>query len=47
LLTDRGHSCIVVAPSLVPMKSSDRVRTDRRDAVMLAKLHRARELTAV
>ena len=41
LLTSRGHSCIVVAPSLIPMKSGDRVKTDRRDAVMLAKLHRA------
>jgi len=47
LLTSRGHDCIVVAPSLIPMKSGDRVKTDRRDAVMLAKLHRAGELTAV
>src|SRR5690242_18378640 len=47
LLTGRGHSCIVVAPSLIPMRSGDRVKTDRRDAVMLAKLHRAGELTAV
>ena len=47
LLSRRGHSCIVVAPSLIPMKSGDRVKTDRRDAVMLAKLHRAGELTAV
>jgi transposase len=36
-----------VAPSLIPMKSGDRVKTDRRDAVMLAKLHRAGELTAI
>jgi transposase len=47
LLTGRGHSCSVVAPSLIPMKSGDRVKTDRRDAVMLAKLHRAGELTAI
>ena len=47
LLTSRGHSCVVVAPSLIPMKSGDRVKTDRRDAVMLAKLHRAGELTAI
>ena len=47
LLTSRGHDCIVVAPSLIPMKSGDRVKTDRRDAMMLAKLHRAGELTAV
>jgi transposase len=37
----------VVAPSLIPMRSGDRVKTDRRDAVMLAKLHRAGELTAI
>ena len=42
LLTGCGHSCIVVAPSLIPMKSGDRVKTDRRDAMMLAKLHRGR-----
>ncbi len=42
-----GHECVVVAPSLIPMKPGDRVKTDRRDAVMLAKLHRAGELTAV
>jgi transposase len=46
-LTGLGHECIVVAPSLIPMKAGDRVKTDRRDAVMLAKLHRAGELTAV
>ena len=37
----------MVAPSLIPVKKGDRVKTDRRDAVMLAKLHRAGELTAV
>jgi len=42
-----GHECVVVAPSIIPMKAGDRVKTDRRDAVMLAKLHRAGELTAV
>lgn len=42
-----GQECVVVAPSLIPMKPGDRVKTDRRDAVMLAKLHRAGELTAV
>ena len=47
MLTGRGHRCIVGAPSLIPMKSGDRVKTDRRDAVMLAKLHRAGELTAI
>ena len=46
-LVAMGHDCIVVAPSLIPVKAGDRVKTDRRDAVMLAKLHRAGELTAV
>ena len=46
LLTGYGHECVVVAPSLIPMKAGDRVKTDRRDALMLAKLHRAGELTA-
>lgn len=40
-----GHDCIMVAPSLIPMKAGDRVKADRRDAVMLAKLYRAGELT--
>ena len=47
LLTGFGHDCVVVAPSLIPMKAGDRVKTDRRDAMMLAKLHRAGELTPV
>lgn len=46
-LTELGHDCMVVAPSLIPVKAGDRVKTDRRDATMLAKLHRAGELTAV
>ncbi|TGD41193.1 IS110 family transposase, partial [Pseudotabrizicola sediminis] len=46
-LVEMVHDCIVVAPSLIPVKAGDRVKTDRRDAVMLAKLHRAGELTAV
>ncbi len=36
-----GHTCIVAAPSRIPRPAGDRVKTDRRDAVMLAKLHRA------
>jgi len=47
LLTGHGHDCIVVAPSLIPIKAGDRVKTDRRDALMLAKLHRAGELTPI
>jgi len=42
-----GHQCIVVAPSLIPKRAGDRVKTDRRDAAGLARLHRAGELTAV
>ena len=42
-----GHACQVVAPSLIPKKAGDRVKTDRRDSLMLARLHRAGELTAV
>jgi transposase len=35
-----GHECLVVAPSLIPKRAGDRVKTDRRDAASLAKLHR-------
>ena len=46
-LSTTGHGCVVVAPSLIPRKPGDRIKTDRRDAINLAKLHRAGELTAV
>jgi transposase len=46
-LSALGHECSVVAPSLIPTKAGERVKTDRRDAGMLAKLHRAGELTSV
>src|SRR5215468_3231349 len=46
-LSAHGHECIVVAPSLIPKRAGDRVKTDRRDAASLARLHRAGELTAV
>jgi len=42
-----GHQCAVVAPSLIPRKPGERIKTDRRDAIKLAKLHRAGELTPV
>lgn len=42
-----GHTCHVIAPSLIPRKPGNRVKTDRRDAVGLARLLRAGELTAV
>lgn len=46
-LTDLGWDCMVVAPSLIPRKAGERVKTDRRDSLSLARLHRAGELTAV
>jgi transposase len=46
-LSAAGHGYVVVAPSLIPKRPGDRIKTDRRDACSLAKLHRAGELTAV
>ena len=46
-LTQLGVTCEVIAPSLVPTKAGDRVKTDRRDAEKLARCYRAGELTAV
>jgi transposase len=46
-LTQLGVACEVIAPSLVPTKTGDRVKTDRRDAERLARCYRAGELTAV
>ena len=46
-IVSMGHECTVVAPSLIPRKPGDRVKTNRRDARTLARLHRAGELTAV
>lgn len=46
-LTSKKIDCTVIAPSMTPKKSGDRVKTDRRDALSLARLHRAGELTAV
>ena len=46
-LATRGLHCEVVAPSSIPKRSGDRVKTDRRDAMMLARLARAGELSAV
>jgi transposase len=42
-----GHACTVVAPSLIPRRAGDRVKTNRRDALSLARLLRAGELMAV
>src|SRR5208283_1795329 len=46
-LAQLGVDCAVVAPSLVPTKPGDRVKTDRRDALKLARSHRCGDLTAV
>lgn len=42
-----GVPCAVVAPSLIPVRPGDRVKTDRRDAIKLARLYRAGELTMI
>ena len=46
-LTGKALSCMVVAPSLIPRKPGDRVKTDRRDAATLARLARSRDLSPV
>jgi len=46
-LTQKGHVCWVVAPSLIPKKPGDRVKTNRRDAIKLARLMRSGDLTPV
>jgi transposase len=46
-LTQMGVACDVIAPSLIPTKAGDRVKTDRRDAERLARCYRAGDLTAV
>jgi transposase len=46
-LTAQGIHCEVVAPSAIPKRSGDRVKTDRRDALLLARLSRDGNLTAV
>jgi len=46
-LTAKGYHCSVVAPSLIPKRSGDRIKTDRRDAINLVRLFRAGELTSI
>lgn len=46
-LTKLGHECAVVSPAMIPRKAGDRIKTDRRDAMMLARLWRAGELTGI
>jgi len=42
-----GHHCAVIAPSLTPVRPGDRVKTDKRDAVNLARFYRSGDLTEV
>lgn len=46
-LTSKGYDCAVVSPAHIPRSAADRIKTDRRDAVTLARMHRAGELTYV
>ena len=46
-LTAQGHPCWVVSPSLTPKKPSERIKTDRRDCLKLARLARAGELSPI
>jgi transposase len=47
LIKSLGHDCMVIAPSMIPIKPGERVKTNRRDAVKLARLLRAGDVTAV
>lgn len=47
LLTELGHRCDVVAPSLIPRRAGSRVKTDRRDAILLAETLRAGQLSGI
>jgi len=46
-LTGKGLACHVVAPSLIPRKAGERVKTDRRDAITLARLMRSGDLSSI
>lgn len=46
-LTAKGFTCLVVAPSLIPKRAGDRVKTDRRDSIQIARLLRSGDLTPV
>lgn len=46
-ITQKGYACTVVSPAHIPRPKCDRIKTDRRDAMTLARLHRAGELTEV
>ncbi|UCF82070.1 MAG: IS110 family transposase [Desulfobacteraceae bacterium] len=46
-LTAKGHVCSIVAPSLIPRRPGDRIKTDRRDAINLVRLFQAGELNSI
>lgn len=46
-LTAKGFDCMVAAPSLIPRQSGNRIKNDRRDSLMLARLHRSGDLSAI
>ena len=46
-ITSMGAQCCVIAPTLIPKRTGDRIKTDRRDALQLARLFRAGELTSI
>lgn len=47
LLTSLGHCCYVIAPSFIPKKPGEKIKTDKRDALKLAKLLKSEDLTAI
>ncbi|MFT5636946.1 MAG: transposase [Cognaticolwellia sp.] len=47
LLTSLNHCCYVIAPSLIPKKTSDKIKTDKRDAIKLTKLLKSEDLTPI
>ena len=46
-LTGNGFTCIITSPAMIPRRSSVRIKNDRRDALILARLYRAGELTGI
>jgi len=47
LLTSLNHYCYVIAPSLIPKKPGEKIKTDKRDALKLAKLLKPEDLTPI
>lgn len=46
-LTKQGFPCAVVSPSMIPKRASDRIKTDKRDAMSLARLYRSGDIKSV